>query len=207
MNGMPGVGASVKLSYRVCDGSWVNNRDSVDANFVTQFENNIGHSSNITGPGTLSTLAAGTPCASTLHDGIADQWKTRYGLSLTDTGLSGRTAPNGYSYLENYLNGNDTNVTVSMNSATSLSAGASSTKATEGFLHTGLPSLWQRSHAIQGREIFLPPSTDLQRRASGPTLLAYPDAFSAALQCRFESKATPSLSSNWKKLARIPTLT
>jgi large repetitive protein len=39
------------------------------------------------------------------HDGIPDQWKVRYGLSTTDANLNKEAAPNGYTYLENYLNG------------------------------------------------------------------------------------------------------
>jgi hypothetical protein len=201
--GKPGVGASAKLNDTACDGSWVSNRDSLDNRYVSELINGTGHSTRITSPGTPPSLVPGTPCASTLHDGIADQWKTNYGLSLTDTGLSARTAPNGYTYLENYLNGTDPNLTASTNPTTSLSAGASSPKATEGFLHTGLPSFWQRSQAIQSREIFLPPSADLRRRAGGSSLLAYPDTFSADPGRRFESNASASLTSNWKELTRI----
>jgi hypothetical protein len=40
-----------------------------------------------------------------MHDGIPDQWKTAKGLSTTDPNLYRATAPNGYTYLENYLNG------------------------------------------------------------------------------------------------------
>jgi hypothetical protein len=56
------------------------------------------------------SVSAGTPCVESLHDGIPDQWKARYGLSTTDGNLNNAVAHNGYTYLENYLNGtNPTN--------------------------------------------------------------------------------------------------
>src|SRR5258708_700848 len=152
--GKPGVGASAKLNDAACDGSWVSNRDSADANFVAQFNNNTGHSGNITSPGTAPTLAAGTACASSLHDGIADQWKINHGLSTTNTTLYQTTAPNGYTYLENYLNGTDPNVTASMSSTTSLWAGPTSPKDMGGFLVAGLPSASKTSQTTQMPEIF-----------------------------------------------------
>jgi hypothetical protein len=113
--GNPGVGASAKLSDTACDGSWVSNRDSLDNRYVSEFLNNTGHTGNITTSGTPPTLATGSPCTSSLHDGIADQWKINHGLSTADTTLYQRIAPNGYTYLENYLNGTDPNVTPSFN--------------------------------------------------------------------------------------------
>jgi pectate lyase len=113
--GNPGVGASAKLSDTACDGSWVSNRDSLDNRYVSEFLNNTGHGGDITTSGTSPTLASGSPCASSLHDGIADQWKTNHGLSITDATLYQQTAPNGYTYLENYLNGTDPNVIPSLN--------------------------------------------------------------------------------------------
>jgi hypothetical protein len=41
-----------------------------------------------------------------MHDGIPDQWKANHGLSTNDPHLHNATAPNGYTYLENYINGN-----------------------------------------------------------------------------------------------------
>jgi hypothetical protein len=37
--------------------------------------------------------ASGTPCVSSLHDGMCDAWKAHYGLSTTDTGLYKRNDP------------------------------------------------------------------------------------------------------------------
>jgi Abnormal spindle-like microcephaly-assoc'd, ASPM-SPD-2-Hydin len=158
-SGNPGVGASIKLNDSACDGTFLANRDTQDATYVTQFNNNTGHSGNITGPGTLPTLAAGTPCTSSLHDGIADQWKINYGLSLTDTGLSARTAPNGYTYLENYLNGTNPNLTASTSSTTSLWAASLSTKLMGGRLKRWTPAVSKGTATIQRRETFLSSSS------------------------------------------------
>jgi hypothetical protein len=100
------VGASQKLSDAACDGSWVSNRDSVDSRLVNEYYAGIGViPKDPSQVGGYPTIAAGTACTSSLHDGIADQWKINHGLSITDTTLYQRTAPNGYTYLENYLNG------------------------------------------------------------------------------------------------------
>jgi hypothetical protein len=40
-----------------------------------------------------------------MHDGIPDQWKAANGLSTTDPNLNSEVASNGFTYLENYLNG------------------------------------------------------------------------------------------------------
>jgi hypothetical protein len=87
--------------------------------FIPNTENDLGG---------FPTLAAGTACTSSLHDGIADQWKSKYGLSTTDATLYKTKALNGYTYLENYLNGTDPRVTASANSTT-------------------IPSLWAASLA------------------------------------------------------------
>jgi hypothetical protein len=97
------VGASQQLT---CDGSFVNNRDSVDSRMVNDYNIGLGSIPNTENDlGGLPTLAVGTPCTSSLHDGIPDQWKSKYGLSTTDGTLYKTTAPNAYTYLENYLNG------------------------------------------------------------------------------------------------------
>jgi hypothetical protein len=44
-----------------------------------------------------------------MHDGIPDQWKNAHGLSTSDPTLHKQQASNGYTYLENYLNGTSPN--------------------------------------------------------------------------------------------------
>jgi len=102
-----------------CNGDWVSHRDSADQRIVTQYQNGASGGfwpNGVTYTG-LSTFPAPTAnwqdhavtnfsvCQESLHDGIPDQWKTLKGLSTTDANLYKTVAPNGYTYLENYLNG------------------------------------------------------------------------------------------------------
>jgi hypothetical protein len=85
-----------------CTGNWINRRDSNDSRIISQYQNR--------GNGTFFTsasqpsVAGGTACTESLHDGIPDQWKASQGLSTTDPSLHNQIAPNGYTYLENYMN-------------------------------------------------------------------------------------------------------
>ncbi len=85
-----------------CNGNWFNRRDSNDSRIISQYQNR--------GNGTFFTSASqpsvsgGSACTESLHDGIPDQWKSANGLSTTDPSLYKQTAPNGYTYLENYMN-------------------------------------------------------------------------------------------------------
>jgi pectate lyase len=98
---LPSVGNSKRLD---CDGNLVANRDSDDERIIAQYR--------VRGPGQLfsyqyrrKTIAVATPCIESLHDGIPDQWKKTEGLSTTDPKLHKTLAPNGYTWLENYLDG------------------------------------------------------------------------------------------------------
>ena len=98
---LPTVGNSQHLD---CNGNWVSNRDSEDRRIIALYQNHQ--------PGDLfygqhkaPAIAAGTPCTESMHDGIPDQWKNAHGLSTSDPTLHKQQAPNGYTYLENYLNG------------------------------------------------------------------------------------------------------
>jgi pectate lyase len=44
---------------------------------------------------------------STVGDGIPDEWKKKHGLDVKDATLAAKDAGNGYTYLEEYLNGTD----------------------------------------------------------------------------------------------------
>jgi hypothetical protein len=102
-----------------CNGNWAAHRDAADQRIVTQYQNGGSggfwpNGVTYTGLSTFPTPTGGwqdnpitnfTVCQESLHDGIPDQWKTINGLSTTDPNLYNRTAPNGYTYLENYLNG------------------------------------------------------------------------------------------------------
>jgi hypothetical protein len=101
---LPTVGNSQMVD---CTGNWVNRRDSVDNRIVTQYKNKSAGNFFTTADSTHSipSIAAGTPCTESQHDGIPDQWKTEQGLSTTDPNLHKEVAPTGYTYLENYMNG------------------------------------------------------------------------------------------------------
>jgi pectate lyase len=101
------VGSSQRLD---CSGNWVSNRDAVDIRLISQYQNGLGGIPNTENDvGGYPSIDPGTPCAESLNDGIPDQWKSSYGLSTTDTGLFSTTAANGYTYLENYINGTKPN--------------------------------------------------------------------------------------------------
>jgi pectate lyase len=103
---LPTVGNSQHLN---CSGNFVSNRDSQDARVVAQYiargpggEYGGPH---YKGPESGPSIPAGTPCQESQHDGIPDQWKAAKGLSTTDRNVHKTIAPNGYTWLENYLNG------------------------------------------------------------------------------------------------------
>lgn len=115
---LPLVGNSQHLN---CDGSFASHRDAADSRVINQYKvNGLGgfwpNGVSYVGQGTIPTpsgtyvdqpITAGfTLCTESLHDGIADAWKTKFGLSLTDTGLGARiNTKNGFSYYENYKYG------------------------------------------------------------------------------------------------------
>jgi len=99
------VGASQGLD---CNGNWVVNRDAVDARLVSDYFAGTGQiPTSQNDVGGFPTIAAGTPCTSTAHDGLPDAWKAKYGFSAADTTMANATTMNGFTYLENYLNGTD----------------------------------------------------------------------------------------------------
>jgi pectate lyase len=98
---LPTVGNSQQLD---CNGNWVNKRDTMDARIIGVYQNKEADNL-FTGQFTAPAISPGTPCTESLHDGIPDAWKAAKGLSTTDTNLYKETAPNGYTWLENYLNG------------------------------------------------------------------------------------------------------
>jgi hypothetical protein len=100
---LPSVGNSQRLN---CAGNWVSNRDSEDARIINQYRRR-DRGGLFTGQFSPPAVRAVAPCESSLHDGIPDAWKKARRYSLTDQALWSRRAPNGYTYLENYLNATD----------------------------------------------------------------------------------------------------
>jgi pectate lyase len=112
---LPTVGNSQHLD---CNGKWVSHRDAADARIVNQYKTGgpggywpnglIAGVSSIPKPTSAwvdQPVTNFSACTESLHDGIPDQWKVNQGLSTTDPNLHKTTAPNGYTYLENYMNG------------------------------------------------------------------------------------------------------
>ena len=98
---LPFVGNSQRLD---CNGNWVNNRDREDARIIDQYQRR-DRGSLFTGQYASPVVRGVTECVSSQKDGLPDAWKKAHGYSLTDEGLWSRPAANGYTYLENYLNG------------------------------------------------------------------------------------------------------
>jgi hypothetical protein len=112
---LPTVGNSRHLD---CTGNWVGHRDSADNRVINQFRN--GGSGGFWPNGVTQAGPSSIPrpnsdyqdhpvtgfsaCQESMHDGIPDQWKQMKGLSTSDSGLHNQIAPNGYTWLENYLN-------------------------------------------------------------------------------------------------------
>jgi pectate lyase len=104
-----------------CSGSWVSHRDSADQRIVSQYQNGGGGGfwpNGVTFSGQALSGADAptsnwqdhpvtgfTACQESQHDGIPDQWKTLKGLNTSDPNLYKTVAPNGYTWLENYVNG------------------------------------------------------------------------------------------------------
>ncbi len=102
-----------------CSGNWVSHRDAADTRIVQQYQNggNGGFWPNgvtFTGQASFPQPSSNwqdnpvtnfTACTESLHDGIPDTWKASKGLSTTDSNVYKTVAPNGYTWLENYLNG------------------------------------------------------------------------------------------------------
>jgi pectate lyase len=104
------VGTSQKLNDAACDGTFISNRDSVDARVVNEFLHGTGTLNSAlqfeSQVGGFPTLAAGTPCTDSDHDGIPDVWETAHGLNPNNASDGAAVAANGYTNLENYLSGN-----------------------------------------------------------------------------------------------------
>jgi len=104
-NLMPIVGASQKLA---CTGGFVANRDTTDTRLVNQYINNTGNSflvANETQVGGFPVIVNGTPCADADHDAMPDVWEVAHGLNFNSAADRNAIAKNGYTNVENYLNG------------------------------------------------------------------------------------------------------
>jgi hypothetical protein len=89
-----------------CDGTWYPRRDAIDTRVIYDVIHGTGKVINAPSDvGGWITPAAGTPCSDSDHDGMPDAYESAHGLNpnVADGNL---VAANGYTNLENYLNGN-----------------------------------------------------------------------------------------------------
>ena len=100
---LPTVGASQRLA---CDGTWIPNRDAVDQRLMNEYQTGGGQIPATEGAvGGFPTIAGGTPCTDTDHDGMPDLWESANSLNPNDASDGPRVAADGYTNLENYLSG------------------------------------------------------------------------------------------------------
>jgi pectate lyase len=86
-------------------GATFPSRDTVDGRVANEVATGTG--SIIDDPsqiGGYPLLAAGTAPVDSDHDGIPDDWEIAHGLNPNDPTDAAKIAPNGYTWLENYLN-------------------------------------------------------------------------------------------------------
>lgn len=105
INLIPIVGDSRRLG---CDGAWIANRDTEDLKLINQYNTNTGNTAtydNESFYGGFPTIAAGTPCSDKDADGMPDVWEENHGYNPNNPANRNTVAPNGYTYLENFLNG------------------------------------------------------------------------------------------------------
>ena len=99
------AGANIGVS---CDGSLFSRRDSIDTRVVNDVRNGTGRIiDNPSEVGGWITPAAGTPCTDSDKDGMPDTWESTYGFNpaVKDNNLDKDS--DGYTNVEEYLNGTD----------------------------------------------------------------------------------------------------
>jgi pectate lyase len=101
----------------VCDGSWIERRDAIDARVVNDVKNGTGGI--IDDPSEVGgwiTPVSGSACADADSDGLPDAFENANGGNLSPNGV----APSGWSWLDVYMNGNDTVVIPPTNTPTAI---------------------------------------------------------------------------------------
>ena len=103
------VGANRRLD---CDGSWVWVQDRVDSDIIQNIQQGTGpatdeEADNPDDYGGFPTLAIGTPCPDTDNDGMPDDWEQKYFASITAAVANDDTDSDGYTNVEEYLNGSN----------------------------------------------------------------------------------------------------
>ena len=100
---LPTVGASQRLD---CLGNWVPNRDAVDTRIINEYNTSRGIiPATENDVGGFPVIANGTPCPDSDHDGMPDAWEQAHRLNPNNAADGAQISSNGYTNLENYLNG------------------------------------------------------------------------------------------------------
>jgi hypothetical protein len=109
-----------------CSGNWYGRRDAIDARVVRDVKNGTGHI--IDDPSQVGGWirpAAGTPCTDGDHDGMPDAWELKYGMNPANAADGPiDTDGDGYTNLEEYLNGTSPAAQVPVETLTVASDGA-----------------------------------------------------------------------------------
>ena len=87
------------------NGKWVNRRDSEDTRIIADVTNGTGADDVPDGPGTIPTPVAGTAYTDTDGDGMPDDYEDANSLDKNSASDGPTIAGNGYSNVENFLNG------------------------------------------------------------------------------------------------------
>jgi pectate lyase len=99
-------GANLGLN---CAGTFFSRRDAIDSRIVSEVKNGMGKI--IDDPSEVGgwlVIAAAHPCDDTDHDGMPDQWETKYDFDRNDPSDAVDDANgNGYTNIEEYLNGSN----------------------------------------------------------------------------------------------------
>jgi pectate lyase len=100
---LPTAGASQRLDEL---GNWVSNRDAADLRIINEY-NSLGGilPAKEDEVGGFPVIAGGTPFKDRDHDGMPDKWEKLRGLNPKNVSDGPKISSNGYSNLENYLNG------------------------------------------------------------------------------------------------------
>lgn len=101
------VGANARVN---CRGEWQTARDDLDLLFVEQVRQRSGPATDDENDepadyGGLPELQAGAPCSDEDNDGLPDAFEQRYGLDTTSDDASADSDGDGYTNIEEYVNG------------------------------------------------------------------------------------------------------
>ncbi len=109
-----------------CHGNWYVRRDAIDARVVQSVRSGTGHIINSPSQvGGWIAPGAGTPCLDSDHDGMPDAWELRYGLNPHNPADATQDLDSdGYTNLEEYLNGTNPTSTSNTQSLALYSNGA-----------------------------------------------------------------------------------